>query len=239
MDPLQPHTPDNQTGRSLEAEGRISSETDLHKFDLLRWEDEGGACPPEDFASASDSAPEINSSQRESGVASENSFGPDLSLERLPETDRSMETNSSPQQGVTPEPARTPATFDEFWPEYLAAHSKPATRLVHYIGPPLGLAYAGACLATGNPLAIVATPLVVYGPLFLSHWLIEGNQPKSFQSAAWSARAEAKMVYLGLTGQLGKELDKYGIVPASNEAPIRKFLRKIGIIKSINPADSE
>ena len=39
-----------------------------------------------------------------------------------------------------------PQTFDEFWPEYLAAHSNVRTRVMHVAGTLLGLAFVIALI---------------------------------------------------------------------------------------------
>ena len=182
---------------------------DLHDHqDLQRWHDEGGA----NFDVCS-----------YDGCRLPNQPEPEKELpQELDEQELAQ-----PQQTAQEPTPRDPQNFTEFWPTYLEAHSKPATRLVHFMGPPAGAAWVAGCVATGNPLLALAAPLVIYGPLFASHWLIEGNQPKSFGHPLWSVMGELKLMYLGLTGGLGKELEHLNIKPASEEWAANRMIKRL------------
>ena len=54
-------------------------------------------------------------------------------------------------------------TFEDFWPEYVRAHSKPATQAIHCLGTMLGWVLLGAAIAVGRWWWIVlsATPALV------------------------------------------------------------------------------
>lgn len=52
------------------------------------------------------------------------------------------------------------ATFEEFWPYYVAMHSKAATRWVHLTGTLTGLAVTGYGLARGRRRYAAALPLI-------------------------------------------------------------------------------
>lgn len=93
-------------------------------------------------------------------------------------------------------------TFEEFFPTYLEAHSKPATRLVHAAGLLTGLAIGTVGIATMRPKLILLGLATGYLPAFCSHWLIEGNQPKTFGEPLLSFRSDFVMVWQMLTGQL-------------------------------------
>jgi hypothetical protein len=54
-------------------------------------------------------------------------------------------------------------SFEEFWPYYVAMHSKAATRWVHLGGTLTGLAVTGYGLARGRARYAAALPLIGYG----------------------------------------------------------------------------
>lgn len=93
-------------------------------------------------------------------------------------------------------------TFEEFFPTYLEAHSKRATRLVHAAGLLSGLAIGGVGIATLNPRLVLLGLATGYLPAFCSHWFIEGNQPKTFGQPLLSFRGDFVMVWQMLTGKL-------------------------------------
>ncbi len=109
--------------------------------------------------------------------------------------------------------AKTITSYDEFWPFYLAEHSKPATRAFHYLGI-LGLiAVAIYALLSGNWWALILSPPALYACAWFSHFFIEHNKPATFTYPSWSLMADFKMFSLGMTGRLGAELEKYQIIP--------------------------
>ncbi|MBV9646656.1 MAG: DUF962 domain-containing protein [Candidatus Eremiobacteraeota bacterium] len=93
-------------------------------------------------------------------------------------------------------------SFQEFYPEYLAAHSDPRTRAVHAAGLLSGLTVGVLGLLERNPRYVVAGLALGYLPAFVSHWVFEGNHPKTFQQPLNSFRGDFVMVYQLLTGQL-------------------------------------
>jgi hypothetical protein len=102
--------------------------------------------------------------------------------------------------------------FNRFWPMYLRAHRRAATRALHYIATVIGVSGAVAALATGVfwlfPLGIALGYMVAV----LSHWTIEGNQPLITVNAFWGAVADLRMCYLAFTGQLETEALRHGVV---------------------------
>jgi len=93
-------------------------------------------------------------------------------------------------------------SFEEFWPFYLREHSKPGTRIFHYVGTSLVVALALAALITGRWWLLLAMPVAGYAFAWLSHAAIEHNRPATFTYPAWSLRADFKMWWLWLTGRL-------------------------------------
>jgi hypothetical protein len=93
-------------------------------------------------------------------------------------------------------------TFEEFFPTYLEAHSKRATRMVHATALLTALGIGGVGIATWQPRLILLALATGYLPAFCSHWLIEGNQPKTFGHPVLSFRGDFVMVWRMLRGEL-------------------------------------
>ena len=93
-------------------------------------------------------------------------------------------------------------TFEEFYPEYLAAHRDRRTKLVHTIGLLSGLSVGVTGLALRKPAMVLAGVALGYLPAFVSHWVFERNQPKTLEHPALSFCGDFVMVYQFLTGRL-------------------------------------
>jgi len=108
--------------------------------------------------------------------------------------------------------------FHEFWRLYLRAHSRPATRGLHYLATAFGAGMAVVAATVGEwwlfPLGIG----ISYVMAILAHWVVEGNQPLITVNPFWGAIADLRMCGLALTGRLGRELarcciDEPAIIP--------------------------
>lgn len=99
-------------------------------------------------------------------------------------------------------------TFEEFWPFYVAEHSKPQTRLLHAVGTTAAMACLVALAAAGRwkflPLALVPG----YGAAWLSHFLIEKNRPATFAHPLWSFMGDYKMLALMISGRMNAEVER-------------------------------
>lgn len=102
-------------------------------------------------------------------------------------------------------------SFEEFWPHYVAEHSRTATRTLHAIGTTAGLASAALLIAKRKwkwlPLALIPG----YGAAWASHFLIEKNRPATFDHPLWSFMGDYKMIGLMLTGRMEEELVRLSI----------------------------
>ncbi len=94
------------------------------------------------------------------------------------------------------------ASFTEFWPIYLEAHSDRRCRALHYVGT-VG---AALCLVlwavTGNFWFAPASLVVGYGFAWSGHGLFEKNKPLSFNYPWMSLRADFVMLFEAATGRL-------------------------------------
>ena len=100
--------------------------------------------------------------------------------------------------------------FAEFWPEYVRAHNRPATRVMHTIGTLLGWMLLGAALASRIWWLIAVALVVPYALAWISHFFIEHNKPASFGHPLWSWWADQRMVFLTLIGRMGEEVRRHG-----------------------------
>src|SRR5438046_1356501 len=93
-------------------------------------------------------------------------------------------------------------SFADFWPHYLAEHSKPATRFLHCVGTLTGLALAITVIALGKwwlfPIALVPG----YAFAWTAHFVVEKNRPATFTHPLWSFLGDWKMLALMLTGRM-------------------------------------
>lgn len=104
-------------------------------------------------------------------------------------------------------------SFEDFWPDYLRAHSSPTTRAFHVGGTALGLACAALAVATGKPRLAVAGALSAYAAAWAGHAFVEGNVPKTFSHPLWSLRGDLRMLRLALKGELAREVQKASPYP--------------------------
>ena len=109
-------------------------------------------------------------------------------------------------------------SFAEFWPYYVAEHSQPGTRALHYAGTIVGLTCAAVFVARGKwrwlPVAFVPG----YAAAWAAHFLIEKNRPATFQHPLWSFLADQKMLALMLAGKMEAEVER-----VMNQAPRNDF----------------
>jgi hypothetical protein len=103
--------------------------------------------------------------------------------------------------------------YKSFWPVYLAAHSRKATRLVHMAGTSLAILLLLAAIVLGNPWLVLAAFLTGYAFAWFSHGLVEHNKPATFGHPFWSLFSDLRMLALWLAGRLDSELIRHGIVP--------------------------
>ena len=102
-------------------------------------------------------------------------------------------------------------SFEEFWPYYLAEHSKPETRAIHAIGTTASLACMAALIAKRKwkllPLALIPG----YGAAWLAHFLVEKNKPATFDYPLWSFIGDYKMIGMMIAGKMDEEVERVSV----------------------------
>ncbi len=100
--------------------------------------------------------------------------------------------------------------FAEFWPDYLRQHSRPATRVLHFVGTSLAMLVLIAACVMARWWWLLGMPVVGYGAAWLGHFVFERNRPVMLQHPLWSLQADLKMWWLMTTGRLKRELNRIG-----------------------------
>jgi hypothetical protein len=99
-------------------------------------------------------------------------------------------------------------TYAEFWDFYVAEHSQPGTRLLHFVGTSLGLVLLFWVLRTGSWVYLPLCFAVGYAFAWFSHFVIEKNKPATFKYPLWSLISDYKMVFYMLTGRMNAEVER-------------------------------
>jgi hypothetical protein len=93
-------------------------------------------------------------------------------------------------------------SFSEFYPAYLAEHSRPATRRLHFAGLLLAIVVIVTVAATGRWVWLLAAPVVGYGLSWVGHFVFEKNRPATFRHPLYSLMGDLVMFKDMLTGRL-------------------------------------
>ncbi len=101
-----------------------------------------------------------------------------------------------------------PTNYTEFWDFYVAEHSLPLTRLLHFIGTTLGISIALFFIVRGQWYFFPVFFVVGYGFAWFAHFVIEKNKPASFRYPFWSFISDFKMMAYMATGKMGGELSR-------------------------------
>jgi hypothetical protein len=102
------------------------------------------------------------------------------------------------------------ASFADFWPIYLRAHSDPRCRALHYAASVTGLMALAALIATGDWRWLLAGVFASYGFAWIGHFFVEKNLPLTFKYPLWSFLADYRMFFRWLTGGLSDDLARAG-----------------------------
>ncbi len=96
-------------------------------------------------------------------------------------------------------------SFEEFWPHYLALHSRRETQIAHTLATASCAALLAAGVVTRRPLLIALAPLVDHAIAQASHRLFEKNRTTPWKNPLWHARAELRLARRVLGGRAGED----------------------------------
>jgi hypothetical protein len=100
-------------------------------------------------------------------------------------------------------------TLAEFWPFYVSEHSKPLTRLLHFVGTTTLFIWLLVAVVRREARWL---PLVVISPYayaWVSHFFVEKNKPATFKYPLKSLISDFKMYGLMWQGKMEAEVAKY------------------------------
>jgi hypothetical protein len=101
-----------------------------------------------------------------------------------------------------------PADYAAFWDFYVLEHSKPLTRLLHFVGTSLGILLLVFFVVRGQWYFFPAFFIVGYAFAWFAHFVIEKNKPASFRFPLWSFISDFKMMGFMLTGRMSAEVER-------------------------------
>ncbi len=99
-------------------------------------------------------------------------------------------------------------SYAEFWPFYVREHSKPLTRLLHFIGTSLGVVSLVFFVARGQWYFFPVFFIIGYAFAWFAHFVVEKNKPASFKYPFWSFLSDFKMMWYMATGRMGREVER-------------------------------
>ncbi|MCM2303093.1 MAG: DUF962 domain-containing protein [Elusimicrobia bacterium] len=97
-------------------------------------------------------------------------------------------------------------TAAEFWPYYVSQHLNPVNRRLHAVGTSLGLVLAAVALIWRAPVVAVSSVVVAYAFAWAGHFFYEKNRPATLKYPLLSLRADFRMYWLTLTGEMDTEI---------------------------------
>ena len=108
----------------------------------------------------------------------------------------------------------------QFWPFYLSEHADVRNRTLHFIGTGIVIALVITAIVTANPWFLVGAPFAGYGFAWVGHFKVEHNRPATFTYPFMSLAGDFIMFYYILTGQIGAQMKKHGIVEKTSQGDV-------------------
>jgi hypothetical protein len=102
----------------------------------------------------------------------------------------------------------TYANFEDFWPDYVRAHSNKLNRALHVLGMSLALACALAAIKKKKPWLLLGVPVLGYGFAWCGHFFVQGNVPATFSHPLYSLRASVLLFWKTLDGSIEAEVER-------------------------------
>jgi hypothetical protein len=93
-------------------------------------------------------------------------------------------------------------SFAAFYPYYLAEHSDPTCRRLHFVGSSIVVAILCYALATQNWWSLLLMPVAGYGFAWVGHFFFEHNKPATFKHPWYSLMGDWVMFKDILTGKV-------------------------------------
>jgi hypothetical protein len=118
----------------------------------------------------------------------------------------------------TETPAKKYASFDEFWPDYVRAHTNRTNRRLHFVGSTLALACVGGGLLFRKRSLLLAAPIVGYGFAWVGHFVFEKNVPATFTNPIYSFKADWVMWTKIASGTMDAEVERFVAEKAAEAA---------------------
>ncbi|MBX3291703.1 MAG: DUF962 domain-containing protein [Acidobacteria bacterium] len=100
------------------------------------------------------------------------------------------------------------SNYSEFWDFYVAEHSKPLTRILHFLGTSLGLILLAWFIRRGTWYYFPLCFVVGYAFAWFAHFVIEKNRPATFKYPFWSFISDYKMMWYMATGRMRREVER-------------------------------
>lgn len=92
-------------------------------------------------------------------------------------------------------------TYKEFYQFYLTEHSKPLTKVFHFIGILLVFIVVFYVIKSGKERFLWYCPIFGYGFAWFSHAVFEKNTPATFKYPIWSLLSDFRLYFELLIGK--------------------------------------
>jgi hypothetical protein len=109
---------------------------------------------------------------------------------------------------VTDDEAYAVRTFAEFWPHYVALHTRRGTQALHVAATISCLGLLAAAAILRQPALAILAPLSDFAIAQASHRVFERNRTTPWKNQVWHTRAEFRMARLVLTGRMRGEVTR-------------------------------
>jgi hypothetical protein len=100
----------------------------------------------------------------------------------------------------------------EFWPYYLGEHKDPRNRAMHVTGTSLAFLLIVAAVVTQIGWLLLGAAVAGYAFAWIGHFVLERNRPATFTYPIKSLAYDWRMWALTLTGRIGREYERQGLL---------------------------
>ena len=84
-------------------------------------------------------------------------------------------------------------TFADFYPFYLAEHTHPVSRRLHFAGSTLALVFLFSAVLLQEPWLFLLALVQGYAFAWVGHFFFEHNRPATFKYPLWSFMGDWRM----------------------------------------------